>query len=309
MAEGWVALTRTGTLKPAETRRVTLNSKHYVTWKDHKQRVHIAPDACRHRGASLSMGTVVSEGIRRGCLQCSYHGWLHSGNKVYRPWTEGSELIQSEFETRDQDGFLWVRPHGLAGPDPPEVPYNNDPSFHTSWFETTMKQCAQLIIENGIDPSHASWVHANGFGFGTANEEPTAVACKDTVIEFDYVPNKDALSSQLFGIATTHNMHTYALPYTTWSTVVIRDKLLMTFVTLCPTGPRETRMFVGFSQNFGVPSEIFVMMGKEIVEQDRRILEHQVLSPVQNTHARELTQTPRMPAMHTRAPVGSTTSW
>jgi phenylpropionate dioxygenase-like ring-hydroxylating dioxygenase large terminal subunit len=275
--EGWIAVSRTAALKPHETRKVTLNARAYVVWRDHKSRVQMAPDACRHRGASLSTGRVVQDGLRQGCLECPYHGWKYSGKKLYRPWNEGAELIQAEFDVREQDHLLWVRPKGLDGPDPPEVPYINNPAFHTSWFETTMGQCAQLIIENGIDPSHASWVHANGFGFGTASEEPTAVVCKDTVIDFDYIPNKSSLSSQLFGITTTHNMHTYALPYTTWSTVAIRDKLLMTFVTLCPIGPQETRMFVGFSQNFGVPSDLFVMMGKEIVEQDRRILEHQVL--------------------------------
>jgi hypothetical protein len=33
-------------------------------------------------------------------------------------------------------------------------------------------------------------------------------------------------------------------------------------------------MFVGFSQNFGLPSELFILMGKAIVEQDRAILEN-----------------------------------
>jgi hypothetical protein len=113
-------------------------------------------------------------------------------------------------------------------------------------------------------------------GFGTADEEPTAVTLEGNTIEFDYVPNKDALSSQLFGITQTHNLHTYALPYTTWSDVTIGrgDKVLMTYVTLCPVGPTETKMFVAFAQNFGVPSDLFVLMGREIVEQDRRVLEN-----------------------------------
>ena len=274
--EGWIALTRTSTLYAGDPRRCTLNSKHYAVWRDQKACVQVVSDACRHRGASLSMGTVVSEGLRQGCLQCDYHGWRYSGKKLYRPWTDGVELIQNEFDTREQDGLLWVRPRGLEGPEPPEVPYINNPSFHTSWFETTIKQCAQLILENGIDPSHASWVHANGFGFGTADEEPTNVTFKDTTIEFDYVPNRHALSSQLFGISGTHNTHTYALPYTTWSDVTIGrgDKVLTTYVTLCPVGPTETKMFVAFSQNFGVPSDMFVLMGREIVEQDRRVLEN-----------------------------------
>jgi hypothetical protein len=220
---------------------------------------------------------VVTEGPQQGCVECPYHGWRYSGKKLYRPWTEGCETFQSEFDVREQDALVWVRPSGLAGPDPPEVPYVTTTGFHTAWFETTIKQCAQLIIENGIDPSHASWVHANGLGFGTASEEPTNVVQRDSAIDFDYIPNKNALSSQLFGITTTHNHHTYALPYTTWSDVTIGrgDKVLMTYVTLCPVGPTETRMFVGFSQNMGVSSDLFVLMGREIVEQDRRVLENQ----------------------------------
>jgi hypothetical protein len=277
MSEGWIALTRAATLKTGEPRRCTLNSNHYAVWRDHKAQVQVVPDACRHRGASLSLGEVVPSGTRQGCLQCNYHGWRYSGKKLYRPWTEGSELIQNVFDTREHDGLLWVRPRSLEGPaEPPEVPYVNNPQFHTSWFETTIQQCAQLVIENGIDPSHASWVHANGLGFGTADEEPTEVVLKDGTIEFDYVPNRNALSSQLFGISSTHNMHTYALPYTTWSNVTIgrAEKVLMTYVTLCPLGPTQTKMYVAFSQNFGVPSDLFVMMGREIVEQDRRVLEN-----------------------------------
>ena len=275
--EGWIAVARTASLSPYDMRRVTLNSKHYTVWRDHKSRLQLAPDACRHRGAALSRGRVVRDGERKGCVECPYHGWAYSGKKVYQPWTAAGEVTAPEFDLREQDQLLWVRPRGLEGPGPPPVPYAGDPAFHTSWFETTMNQSAQLIIENGIDPSHASWVHANGLGFGTAREEPTDVTIADGVIEFDYVPNKDALSSHLFGIAKTHNSHAFALPYTTWSDVTIGrgDRILMTYVTLCPLSPTQTRMFVGFSQNFGVRSELFVLMGKEIVEQDRRILENQ----------------------------------
>lgn len=204
-----------------------------------------------------------------------YHGWRFSGKKIYKPWSEGSEAYQSDFDTRESDGLLWVRPRGLEGPDPPEVPYQM-PGFHTSWFETTINQCAQLVLENGIDPSHASWVHANGLGFGTSNEEPTNITHEGNRIDFDYVPNRNSLSSQLFGISTTHNSHLFALPYTTWSDVTINDgKVLMTWVSLCPIEDKRTKMFVAFAQNLGVPSDLFVVMGREIVEQDRRILENQ----------------------------------
>jgi len=267
--EGWIAVTRTTTLgqKP---RRVSLLNKNYVVWRDKNHVPRIQTDTCIHRGASLSTGRV-----RDGCIECPYHGWKYTENSVIQSWSKVPEYFTNEFSTKDKDGLLWVRPVGLEGPEPPSVPHMYEDGFNTVWFETTIKQSAQLIIENGIDPCHASWVHANPLGFGNQSEKPTNVYHTKNTIEFDYVPNTQGISTKLFGIQTTMNFHKFVLPYTTWSDVTISGgKILTTYVTLCPVNEYETKMFVGFSQNFGIPSEVFILMGKAIVEQDRAILEN-----------------------------------
>jgi len=267
--EGWIAVTRTTTLgqKP---RRVSLLNKNYVVWRDKNHVSRIQNDTCKHRGASLSTGK-----IKDGCIECPYHGWKYTETSVIQPWSKVPEYFTNEFSTKEKDGLLWVRPVGLRGPDPPDVPHVGEDGFNTAWFETTIKQSAQLIIENGIDPCHASWVHANPLGFGNDAEKPTNVYHTKNTIEFDYVPNKDGISTKLFGIETTMNFHKFVLPYTTWSDVTISGgKILTTYVTLCPVSYSETKMFIGFSQNFGIPSEVFIIMGKAIVEQDRAILEN-----------------------------------
>ena len=272
--EGWIALTRTSLLKPDVPAKVTLKNKNYAVWKHwSSNEIQVVSDQCRHRGASLSDGKLSND----GCVVCPYHGWKTKSSKVVQPWGGLIEHTTPEFIVKEQDGFVWARPWGLHGPlDPPSVPYLTAKGFHSCWFETEIEQCAQLIIENGIDPSHASWVHANGLGFGTEDEEPQNVKHTGTTIEFDYVPNRYALTSQLFGITNTKNFHTFVVPYTTWSEVILDSgKRLMTFVTLLPMTDTRTKMFVVFSQDFGVPSELFVAMGKEIVEQDRKILEAQ----------------------------------
>jgi len=267
--EGWIAVTRTTTLGQ-HPRRVSLRNKNYVVWRDKNYVPRIQSDVCRHRGASLSTGRV-----RDGCVECPYHGWKYTETSVTQPWSGISENFMNEFNTWEKDGLLWVRPVGLQGSEPPDVPHVTEPGFNTAWFETTIKQSAQLIIENGIDPCHASWVHANPLGFGSDSERPTNVIQFGNMIAFDYVPNKDGMSTKLFGLDTTKNVHKFILPYTTWSDVIIHGgKVLTTYVTLCPVSDTETKMFVGFSQNFGVPSELFIIMGKAIVEQDRVILEN-----------------------------------
>jgi len=272
--EGWIALTRTSSLKPDTPVKISLKNKNYAVWKHwSSNEIQMVPDQCRHRGASLSLGTLSND----GCVTCPYHGWKTKASKIVQPWDGLIEHTTPEFVVKEQDGLVWARPWGLHGAqDPPSVPYITARGFRTCWFQTDIKQSAQLIIENGIDPSHASWVHANGLGFGTEEEEPRNVRHTGNTIEFEYVPNRYALSSQLFGITNTKNFHTFVVPYTTWSDVVLDSgKKLMTFVTLLPMTDTTTRMFVAFSQDFGVPSELFVAMGKEIIEQDRKILEAQ----------------------------------
>lgn len=267
--EGWIAVTRTTTLGQ-NPRRISLHNNNYVVWRDKNFTPRIQSDVCRHRGASLSTGKV-----RDGCIECPYHGWKYTDTTVTQPWSNTPEHFINEFNTWEKDGLLWVRPVGHVGPEPPDVPHMTEPGFNTAWFETTIKQSAQLIIENGIDPCHASWVHANPLGFGSDSERPTNVIHSGNTIEFDYVPNKKGFSTKLFGLDNTKNFHKFILPYTTWSDVVIHGgKILMTYVTLCPVSDTETKMFVGFSQNFGLPSELFILMGKAIVEQDRAILEN-----------------------------------
>lgn len=268
--EGWIALTRVTNGPP---KRVTFKNKNYVVWKTESCGTQVMHDACCHRGASLSLGKVE----RDGSLTCGYHGWNFKCNRLKQPWSDGEESVSFEFDSREQDGLLWIRPKGLDGTHgPPQVPHQNDEKFNTAWFETEINQCAQLIIENGIDPAHASWVHANGLGFGTENEEPTNLTHGWNTITFGYIPNKYAFSTSLFGIRNTKNFHAFELPYTTWSEVILENnKKLMTFVTLCPISENKTKMFVAFANNLGVPSDLFVMMGKEIVNQDRKILENQ----------------------------------
>jgi phenylpropionate dioxygenase-like ring-hydroxylating dioxygenase large terminal subunit len=270
--EGWIALTRTSTIT-SKPQPVRLRDVKLITYRKNN-RIHLIPESCQHRGMSLLKGKVQDD----GSIECAYHGWTYNENGWCMPNLRvcGPHEDWFKYNTVQQDGLLWIQPIHLANPAllPPKVPYVDDEEFRTVWFETTIHAPAQLILENGIDPNHASWVHANSFGFGTYKHMPTNVKHSLTSVSFNYIPNKDALSSMLLNIDTTHNIHNIAYPYTTWSDVVIGDKTLMTYVTLCPEDDRTTRMFVGFSHNTGLPNWILVNMGRAIVEQDRAILEN-----------------------------------
>lgn len=268
--EGWIALTRVSQLTE-RPKLIQFKGRPYVAYK-HKNKVQFLPDTCIHRGMSLSKGQV----LENGRLECPYHGWTFDSKGFCSTGSSycGQHGLWFNYKTSVMDDLLWIQPTDLNNsvPEPPEMPKIEGRSV---WFETVIEAPAQLIIENGIDPNHASWVHANPFGFGTYQQMPTHVVHQGNDITFDYVPNKSALSSKLLEIQTTENFHTVVYPYTTWSVVELpTGHRLITYVTLCPESETRTRMFVGFSHNTPIPDWILVNMGKVIVEQDRQILEN-----------------------------------
>lgn len=270
MAE-WIALARTRTIT-AKPKKIALNGSSMVAFRNKAGKVVVVPGRCAHRGMDLAQGRVVKD-----CLECPYHGWKYVEGAYQMPFTGTVRENPSPFHFAEQDGLLWgTLAHTDVGSPPPKlVTPGNDP-YQTLWFETVIRQSAHVILENGIDPTHASWVHANPFGFGVYEQAPKQIRYTAEGMTFWYKPNPNTPLSRMLDIDNTYNIHAVALPYTSWSEVHIRSKILVTFVTLCPETPDRTRMFVGFARNF-LTSPLFDPliegMGRGIVEQDRAILE------------------------------------
>ncbi|BDA48006.1 Protein TIC 55, chloroplastic [Coccomyxa sp. Obi] len=157
--------------------KVTLLGRDYVVWED-KGLWNVARDECPHRFAPLSVGRV-----QDGQLFCRYHGWGFEGGQegrcVCNPQADGPKAEQttmqssrSRLETypcQVQQGMLWIWPESgadawleAAATPPDTVPEMVDPSFagsegSFSWMENPASNL--VMLENALDPSHASYVH------------------------------------------------------------------------------------------------------------------------------------------------------
>jgi phenylpropionate dioxygenase-like ring-hydroxylating dioxygenase large terminal subunit len=222
-----------------------------------------------------------------GTLECPVHGWRAHGNGRFREpcgvLRRGSTWApHAPLRAVEHDGIVWVAPDD-AEPRaaPPDVPGLRDPGLRFCGFETVLRAPAQVVLENGIDPAHAGWVHANPLGFGWYQRMPEGLAETrgGRGIVFRYAPRGPLVA--LLGYGDTRNEHAFELPYTTWSEVgadsVRAGALrLVTFVTLLPEGPTSTRMFVLFGRSFARAAALdgaMLAMGKEIVRQDALQLE------------------------------------
>ena len=135
-------------------------------------------DFCPHRGAPLSLGSVVD-----GRLVCGYHGLEMGckGNTIAMPGQRvgGFPKIRS-FPAVERYGFVWVWPGDAEKATP-------DTIQHMEWYDNPEWafggglyhiQCDyRLMIDNLMDLTHETYVHATSIGQKEIDETP----CKTTV--------------------------------------------------------------------------------------------------------------------------------
>jgi 5,5'-dehydrodivanillate O-demethylase len=131
---------------------------------------------CPHRGADLSYGWVDGLGLR-----CSYHGWAFGtdGQCMAQPFEQATrpdgfrdKVPLRSYPTAELGGLVWA----YLGPEPTPLlpdfePFHWDRGFAEivisllpcNWF-----QCH----ENGVDPVHFEWLHANWTSAQNSTGEP-----------------------------------------------------------------------------------------------------------------------------------------
>ena len=140
-------------------------------------------DFCPHRGAPLSLGTVVE-----GKLICGYHGLEMGceGKTVAMPGqrVRGFPAIRA-YPTIERYGFVWVWPGDAALADPAKL-------HHLEWAESPdwafggglyhINCDYRLMIDNLMDLTHETYVHSTSIGQKEIDETPT-----NTTVEGDMV--------------------------------------------------------------------------------------------------------------------------
>ncbi|VTU36516.1 aromatic ring-hydroxylating dioxygenase subunit alpha [Variovorax sp. PBL-E5] len=148
-------------------------------------------DFCPHRGAPLSLGQVVE-----GKLVCGYHGLEMGcdGKTVAMPGqrVRGFPAIRT-YPVVERHGFIWVWPGDAAQADADKI-------HHLAWAENPewahgggMFHIAcdyRLMIDNLMDLTHETYVHASSIGQKEIDEAPPATKAEgDEVITSRFMEN------------------------------------------------------------------------------------------------------------------------
>ncbi len=147
-------------------------------------------DFCPHRGAPLSLGKVC-----QGKLQCGYHGLMMGtdGKAVEMPLqrVRGFPAVKS-YAVIERYGFVWVWPGDQTLADPAQLPvfdFFDHPDWAYGGGLYHVKADYRLMIDNLMDLTHETYVHANSIGQPEVDE----TAC-ETKVDGDRVVTQRFMS-------------------------------------------------------------------------------------------------------------------
>lgn len=161
----------------------TVCGRSVVLFRDDHGTAVALDDRCPHRNYPLSLGAVLDGGIR-----CGYHGlrFDSSGTCV---WVPGQDRITSKANVPihhlvEQGAWIWI----WVGEDPSGEP-DGDRLPSTPWFTDDgwtsvhgMEPLAArygLLIDNLLDLSHETFLHAGYIGTPEVAETPTTTEVDD----------------------------------------------------------------------------------------------------------------------------------
>lgn len=149
--------------------RVTALGNELVIYRTADGSPSVMSDLCVHRGGALSDGWT-----NGNCIVCPYHGWEYEkdGSCVKIPANLPGRSIPrkarvDQYPTVEKYGFIFAFLGDLPEEERPPlaaIPEFDDPQYRPIWGDYWWDVHYTRAVENGMDISHAPFVHSGSFG-------------------------------------------------------------------------------------------------------------------------------------------------
>jgi phenylpropionate dioxygenase-like ring-hydroxylating dioxygenase large terminal subunit len=251
-----------------------------VLYRDAAGAAVAAPDRCLHRCGKLSAGAV-----RNGRLTCPYHGWTYgeAGRLIAIPSEqEPRPLRLPVFETREQDGYVYVRLQRGADSEPYAMP--KEKGFGrvrlVNVFDNSVTNCA----ENFVDVPHTAYVHPGIFRTPRRERISATVGLEKGEVRVDYFGEKQNLGWFAFllnprGLPVRH-IDRFIAPNITHVRYEIGKSVFLITSQSVPETPHRTRVYTELAWRLGALNLLaapFVrFQGQRVIDQDKRVLRDQM---------------------------------
>jgi phenylpropionate dioxygenase-like ring-hydroxylating dioxygenase large terminal subunit len=161
-----MALATEVTTKPT---RVSALGNEFVLYRTTNGTPVVMSDLCVHRGGALSDGWTEGD-----CVVCPYHGWRYEPDGACNRIPANLEGVPvprkarvDSYPVQEKYGFVWAFLGDLPEEERPPMPVFkewDDPKYKKLWGDYWWPVHYTRSVENGMDISHAPFVHAGSFG-------------------------------------------------------------------------------------------------------------------------------------------------
>lgn len=153
----------------------TVCGEHLVLFRSTVGEVIALEDRCSHRSYPLSAGALIEDEV-----QCGYHGLRFDACGTCR-WAPGQDRIPTKANVRqyplvENGPWIWVWIGEAAEVDHaalPETPWFNDVEWATVSGMEPLPARYGLLVDNLLDLSHETFLHAGFIGTPEVAETPT----------------------------------------------------------------------------------------------------------------------------------------
>ncbi|MDR5777958.1 aromatic ring-hydroxylating dioxygenase subunit alpha [Caballeronia sp. LZ065] len=169
----WLPVCNSEDVPEGEARGFLVADERIVVWRDSLDAAHAWRDACPHRGAQLSLGSV-----SRDWITCPYHGWRYDiegqclhipSNPALRP---PKRACATTFVSEEKYGVVWMcfgePAYALDFYPEADVPGGR----RINLAPQTVRSSAPRVVENFLDMAHFSFVHGGILGEQAHTEVP-----------------------------------------------------------------------------------------------------------------------------------------
>jgi len=272
-----------------QPQKITVWNKNYVVWKNSNHTYIALDDACSHKGASLSGGSVCNNNI-----VCPYHGYEFNGNGTLTTIPginfQSSHVYDvSKYEIIEKNGWIYLNTYSDI-----VTRNNNDISLVDNIFveEEISKgdsvvflkmdfDCySRILSENSLDIMHIGFVHTFGNSKNPAPVEihpPHEVGPFHYKTSYSYESGDESLARKYFRASNLTVENEFILPHTTVARIIFGNYVNTVVTFALPVNEDKSILFVKTYRNFwknGFGDRITRNMMYNTMLQDKAIVEN-----------------------------------